>query len=469
MTQTGSTEGNDERASGTPVLEVPERPALEPGVEFIGEMKESGFEESQWLVKRGDRFVQLTELLYRVAEQANGERTLEEMAEGVTGSTDWLVTADNVRRMLQGRLLPLGIVAPANADGAALRDAVYQNRPRSPLAVNLRTHLIGPRVIDPITGVLRFLFSPVLLVPILLTIVFAHGWLYFTHGIGGAVGEVIYNPSSMLAVLAILFVSGVFHEFGHASALRYGGGRARGMGAGFYIVYPALYTDTTDSYRLGRWEKVRTDLGGFYFHLIAVLGLVGLYLATGWEFLLFAVLVINMDILYQCLPFVRFDGYWTLADLTGIPDFFSQMGAFVKSVVPASRWKGAALPGLKPWVKLVFAAYLLVTIPVLLVLMFNLITHLPGILAASWDSLNRQLGTLSTAAGGGDILTGTTSVLQILILALQMLGIAYFLYSLGGMLAKALWKWSKPTLARQVVGILAAAGALAMLLLAWFA
>ena len=35
--------------------------------------------------------------------------------------------------------------------------------------------------------------------------------------------------------------------------------------------------------------------------------------------------MIDMGILYQCMPFVRFDGYWALADLTGIPDFFSQM------------------------------------------------------------------------------------------------------------------------------------------------
>jgi putative peptide zinc metalloprotease protein len=125
----------------------------------------------------------------------------------------------------------------------------------------------------------------------------------------------------MLAILGVLFVSGVFHEFGHAAALRYGGGQVRGMGAGFYLVCPALYTDTTDAYRLGRWARVRTDLGGFYFHLIFALGLVGLYLPTGWEFLLLVVLVIDMGIIYQCMPFVRFDGYWTLANLTGIPDF----------------------------------------------------------------------------------------------------------------------------------------------------
>ncbi|MBA3445542.1 MAG: hypothetical protein H0T58_11920, partial [Gemmatimonadales bacterium] len=88
----------------------------------------------------------------------------------------------------------------------------------------------------------------------------------------------------------------MFHEFGHASALRYGGGRVRGMGAGFYLIYPAFFTDVTDSYRLGRWARVRTDLGGFYFHLTFALGLIGLYWVTGQEFLLVVVLLINLDI-----------------------------------------------------------------------------------------------------------------------------------------------------------------------------
>lgn len=153
------------------------------------------------------------------------------------------------------------------------------------------------------------------------------------------------------------------------------------MGAGFYLVYPVLYTDTTDAYRFGRWAKVRTGLGGFYFHLIFALGLVGLYATTGQEFLLLAVLMIDMGIVYQCMPFVRFDGYWALADLTGIPDFFSQMGAFLRSVLPLKRWQGAKLPDLKPWVKAVFTLYIVTTIPILALLLFSLVTRLPVALA----------------------------------------------------------------------------------------
>src|SRR5207248_3056149 len=162
----------------------------------------------QWLIQRGCHFLQVTELLYRIAEQANGKRTLEEIAQKFTDSTDWLVSADNVRQLIQTRLMPLGLVAGAD----------------------------GP-------------------VP----------------------------PPSVTA------------------------GKVRGMGAGLYLIYPALYTDVTDSYRLGRCTRVRTDLGGVYFHLIFSLGLVALSLLTGKELLLFAVVMIDLQIIGQFIPFVRFD------------------------------------------------------------------------------------------------------------------------------------------------------------------
>ena len=428
----------DGRSTQPVVVSIPDYPALAPDVELLGEMQGTGFKEPQCLVRRGERFVQLTELLYRVAEQADGKSTHEEMAEGVTRSTDWLVSSENVRQLLAGKLLPLGIVALP--EDAALR-VPAEERTTSPLRVNARTRLLGPGALDPITRVLKIFFAPPVLVPVLSIVALAHAWLYAVHGLGGAVQAVLYTPGLTLPLLGVLFVSGVFHEFGHAAALRYGGGRARGMGFGLYLVYPALYTDTTDSYRLGRWARVRTDLGGFYFHLIFALGLVALYLLTGWEFLLVAVMLINLDIVYQCLPFVRFDGYWALADVTGIPDFFSQMGAFLKSVSPVARWRtGNRLPDLKPWVRVLFAVYVMVTVPVLSLLLFVLITRLPVIATAAWNSLLAQVAVFSQALDDGYLAGMALSVAQMLILGLQMLGIAYLLFSLGKRIAGAIWK-----------------------------
>src|SRR5919109_99992 len=68
-------------------LPGPERPARAPDVTLIGELKESAFTTQQWLVQRGDRFVQLSELLYRIVEYADGQRTLAEIAAHVSEAT----------------------------------------------------------------------------------------------------------------------------------------------------------------------------------------------------------------------------------------------------------------------------------------------------------------------------------------------------------------------------------------------
>jgi putative peptide zinc metalloprotease protein len=459
----GQASSQARREQPTPAAEVPERPALASDVQLVGEMQETGFKDQQWLIRRGDQFMQVTELLYRVAEQTNGERTLEEIAAGVTESTEWLVSADNVRQLIQIKLIPAGLIAPAG-DSAVLP---REGRTRSPLALFMRMKTIGPRVIDPITRVLQCLYAPLVLVPVLVAITIAHGWLYFVHGVAGSFFEVLYTPGLLLVVLAIVLISGVFHEFGHASALRYGGGQVRGMGVGIYIIYPAFYTDVTDSYRLGRWARVRTGLGGFYFHLIFTLGVVGLYLASGQEFLLFVVLLIDLNIIYQCLPFVRFDGYWVLADLTGIPDFFSQIGPFIRSVLPVPGSEGSRLPNLKPWVKAVFAIYIVLTVPVLAFLLFLFVSRAPDILAAMWDSFLNLTADLSAAWGTGSGLGVVASASQMLILALGMVGIAYLFYVLGRRLAEAIWSWSKPTPARRVAGALIAVGAVAAVAFLW--
>ena len=117
------------------------------------------------------------------------------------------------------------------------------------------------------------------------------------------------------------------------------------------------------------------------------------------------------------------------------------MGAFLKSLLPVARSRGEnRLPDLKPWVRVVFAAYVAVTVPVLSLLLFVLITRLPRIATTAWDSLLGQAAVFSRALGDGYLAGMALSVAQMLILGLQMLGIAYLLFSLGRRLVTALWR-----------------------------
>ncbi|HEV2122067.1 MAG TPA: hypothetical protein VGW38_04730, partial [Chloroflexota bacterium] len=220
--------GDDGQAvSGPPTnLIVPECPVLAPAVELVGELRGSGYEARQWLVQRDGHFVQVSELLYRVVEQVNGERTLDEIAANVTASTDWLVTADDVRRIIHSKLVPMGLIALVDGQ----QTAVGRRPMHSALMVSARAQVFGPRVIEPVAGVLQVLYARPVLILMLAAIVVGHVWLYAVHGVASSARDVLQTPGLFLIVLAILLGSAVFHEFGHAAALRHGGGKVRGMG-----------------------------------------------------------------------------------------------------------------------------------------------------------------------------------------------------------------------------------------------
>jgi hypothetical protein len=105
------------------------------------------------------------------------------------------------------------------------------------------------------------------------------------------------------------------------------------MGFGLYLVWPALYSTVTDSYRLSRAGRLRTDLGGVYFNAVFIAGMNIAYLNTGSPWLLVAIVMLHFETVLQFLPMIRLDGYYILSDLVGVPDLFSFMGPVLSSMI----------------------------------------------------------------------------------------------------------------------------------------
>jgi putative peptide zinc metalloprotease protein len=424
----------------------PAHPKL-AAVKLAGQMRESAFENPPWLLEReGSGYVQVTELLYRIAEQCTGSNSVEDIAAKIS-SDGKPVSPATVRALIEKMLIPRGLVEAADGSVAAAATASP-----SPLALNLRMKMVRPEVVRPITAVLKVLYWPPILIAVLVAAAIAQYWMYGVHGVGSSVHDALYAPGLIFVILSVVVLSAGFHELGHAAALHYGGGEIKGMGAGMYTVYPAFYTDVSDNYRLPRWSRVRTDLGGFYFNLIFALGVMGLYVLTGHEFLLLIVVMVNLEIVHQLLPFLRLDGYWTLADITGVPDFFSQTGAFLRSILPIPAWKGSTLPPMKWWGKAVFGLYILISFPLLAFLFLVMVKSLPRVLATAWDSFQQQAQAFGQAHAQADLLGMASAGVQIPLLAVPVLGLIYTLYALGRRSLVAGWNWSRPTPARRVTG-----------------
>jgi putative peptide zinc metalloprotease protein len=445
-----------------PEPEVGDPPRLAPDVNLAGELEDTGYAKQQWLAERGGAFVQVTELLYRALEQVDGTRSIEDIGKGLSEKMNRPYTADNARRLLQ-KLVPLGLVLDAQGNAAPPPEGA--SALRGPLAVNLKMALIPPEVANAIVKPFTIFFFPPVIAVLLLAALAGHLWLYLVHGVARGTSQVIYNPGLILAIIAAIVLAAAFHEIGHGAGLRYGGGKVRQMGVGVYLVYPVFYTDITSSYSLGKGARLRADLGGFYFNVIFQLVALGLFALTGQEFFLVVIMLLDIEILYQMLPFVRMDGYWILADLTGIPDFFTRMGATLRGLLPGA--KKTEMPPLKPTARIVFILYTIVVVPLLALLIFGAFRSFPSVVATVADSSVKLMTTFNDSRAGGDTLGAVSAIVQIALLLLQAFGLAMVIFMIARRALTALWRWGQGSMGRRAVSSLGTTAALIALVLLW--
>jgi hypothetical protein len=330
--------------------------ALRAGVELVGKYDGSGRQTDRFLAKRpeGD-WVELTALLYLVVSSLDGRRTTEEIAGLVGEEIGRDVTADNIEFLLDEKLAPLGLIT---VDGVG--DPDQASRPAMLLGLKAKKPLIPAARVQAMTRVLRHLFHLPLVLLVVPGFLAVDIHLLVAGHLGTSTAQLLDHPELSLVVFALLFASIVFHELGHASACAYGGATPGEIGGGFYLIWPALYTNVTDGYRLGRGGRVRTDLGGIYFNAIFALVAAGIYQVTGYTPLVLLVAATSLLIVEQLLPFVRFDGYWVLSDLAGVPDLFPRLSQVLRGLlpdIPAARARlrgGAGDPGV--WSRLAGAS-----------------------------------------------------------------------------------------------------------------
>jgi len=143
-----------------------------------------------------------------------------------------------------------------------------------------------------------------------------------------------------------LLAAKVGHELGHAYTARRYGVRVPTMGIAFLVLWPLLYTDTTDAWKLPSYRQRRAIvLAG-----MAVEVMLSCYATLLWSFLpdgaarsaafLLGTATWVTSLLFNLNPFMRFDGYYMLSDTVRISNL--QPRAFAL----ARWWLRRALFGL---------------------------------------------------------------------------------------------------------------------------
>jgi putative peptide zinc metalloprotease protein len=424
----------DGRANGKP-------PRLAEGIELIGRYEDSGYKDPPYIARRSDgQIIQMPDLLYHVAEQVDGSRDYDEIAERVSAKIGRGLTGENVQFLAQEKLTPLGVLA--QPDGSAPK--VQKADPL--LALKFRTAVLPKGLIRALTTVFYPLFWPPVMALVLAAIVAVDVWYFFIHGVAQSMREIAYQPVLLLMVLGLVVIATALHEFGHATATRYGGAEPGVMGVGVYIVWPAFYTDVTDAYRLGRGGRLRVDLGGIYFNGIFVLLTAGAYALTGFEPLLVLIVVQHFQVIQQLLPFLMLDGYYILSDLVGVPDMFARIKPTLKSALPGEETQAEAA-ALKPWVRVVTTGWVLALIPILAFTFGLMIFNLPRMFATAWDSFFVQLEKITDGSG----LTSVVGVIQLIALVLPLAGISYTITRATGRIVGGAWSWAEGAALRQAL------------------
>lgn len=186
---------------------------------------------------------------------------------------------------------------------------------------------------------LRFLFHPATawiiaalsLLGIALTL---RQWDTFQHTLFESV-----SWQGALGFALALLTAKTLHEFGHALTATHFGVRVGHMGVAFLVMWPMLYTDTSESWRLASPRKRLMIASAGICTELAIAGLATLawallppgilrqacfYLATtSWV----------LSLLLNASPFMRFDGYFILSDLLDMPNLHERAGALARTAL----------------------------------------------------------------------------------------------------------------------------------------
>jgi putative peptide zinc metalloprotease protein len=403
------------------VLRLMPAPTRASGVELLGAMSGSGYREPPSLVRRADgQVIQITPLLHTVLSALRDGRRYGQVATIVGARTGRRVTVEDILYLVETKLRPLGLVVAT--DGSEPEP----ERANPLLGLRFKYVITDPAVTRRITAPFALLFRPWIVAAVMGAFALTTWWVLFQKGLSEPTFEAFYEPKLLLLVFALTVISAGFHEFGHAAACRYGGVAPGSMGAGLYLVWPAFYTEVTDSYQLDRRGRLRVDLGGLYFNAVFAVATFGVWAVVRRDALLLVIAAQLFQMLRQLVPIVRFDGYHILADLAGVPDLFARLKPTLLAMLPW-RWGRPENRVLKPWARLIVTTWVVVVIPALGALLVFIVWVLPTLAATAWDSLGLQWEAFLGNLAEGDVYGIGVRVLSVVSLALPVLAMAYLL------------------------------------------
>lgn len=167
----------------------------------------------------------------------------------------------------------------------------------------------------------RYVALAVVLLSLVGIVLVLHQWDTFTHAVVES-----FSSEGLLSFAVALALAKTLHELAHALVATRLGVKVAHMGIAFVVMWPMLYTDTGESWKL---RSARQRLAVASAGILAELALAGLA-TLGWALsepgparnamLYLATTSWLLSLALNASPFMRFDGYFILSDLLDFPN-----------------------------------------------------------------------------------------------------------------------------------------------------
>lgn len=374
--------------------------------------------EPKYVVRSGDeKSYVISEKLKNALELLDGTRTLHEAAEAFSAQEGTRVSDAQMREIVLGLMKRYDLIKEITTED------VQTNRPQTPppftqkkkysLELALHFPIIPMRMALPITSRLTWLFNPLVVAISVISIVLGHLALF--GGWFRPFPQLPFGASDILFYYGLALLTSLFHEFGHATACRRYNCEHGAIGFLLYMVFPALYINLSNAWRLPGRQRAVIDIGGIYFQLLTtILFYIG-YLFTGNARYAAVILSIDLMVLISLNPVLKFDGYWLLVDLSGLVNLRARSWRVAKEIVLWGVGRNTSIPVLNEisgrGKKLFLVTYSFIAIGMFSSFVVFLITFAPsriGMLAGSVQQVvaGNEKGVMAMVKHLGNLLVG---------------------------------------------------------------
>lgn len=138
--------------------------------------------------------------------------------------------------------------------------------------------------------------------------------------------ESFFGLNNLLLLATVMIVTKSLHELGHGLMCKHFGGECHEIGFMLLVMTPAMYCNTSDSWRLpNKWHRIAIGAAGMYVEIV----LASICVFVWWYTQPGAIHYLALNVVFLCSistiifnanPLLRYDGYYMLADYLEIPN-----------------------------------------------------------------------------------------------------------------------------------------------------